>query len=78
MLKAEALRSSENTCWNFYWVTFPLDKLQIRKKKKKKRISSCVYVLCFTHVVCQKRIKAQEIKPARERAWAGEAEGASH
>lgn len=46
MLKAEALRSSENTCWNFYWVTFPLDKLQIRKKKKKG--SLVVFMFCVS------------------------------
>lgn len=61
---AEALRSSENICWTFYWVTFPLDKI----RGQKKRISSCVNVLCFTNTVCQKIMKVQERDQAREQA----------
>lgn len=30
---AEALRSSENICWTFYWVTLPLDKIRGWGKK---------------------------------------------
>lgn len=69
-LMSEAL-SSENICWTFYWVTFPLDKLGARK-----RISRCVNVLCFTHMVCQKRTKVQGIEHAREIPWAGAGGGA--
>lgn len=53
---AEALSSSENICWTFYWVTFPLDKI----RRQRKRMSSCVNVLCFTRMICQKITKVQK------------------
>lgn len=53
-LMAEALSSSENICWTFYWITFPLDKI----RRRRQRMSSCVYVLCFTRMICQKKTKS--------------------
>lgn len=52
----EALRSSENICWTFYWVTFPLGKI----RGQKKRISSSVNVLCFTYMVHHKITKSKK------------------